>query len=149
MVCVVSRRARFVVRVMCCLFAAGLLVQAVLIYRYTILNHREHQLGKRDETGAIIGGFVGGTIVPLIILSVCFIQMCRWLDFCIITSSERNGFGTKTILRPRIYLLDQTARYASEGELCANSCSGIHHLCISLYKNASKETFSHLSRFPR
>ena len=35
------------------------------------------KIHKRNETGAVVGGCVAGTVVLVVILSMCFMKMCR------------------------------------------------------------------------
>lgn len=75
--CGISKWARLVVAVVILMLSIFLLVQVVLLWYCKASWTQSGSLSKRSETGALIGGVVGGNVILIIILGVCFYQMCR------------------------------------------------------------------------
>lgn len=76
----VPRWTRITMTAIALVLGVGFILQGILLL--TVFDpepglRKRGELSKRDgQTGAIIGGCVGGTVVLIIILSVCFYQMC-------------------------------------------------------------------------
>lgn len=77
LICARKSGLQLVVLIVLGFLCTFLVLQAVLHWHPEFPDPHLKAFVKRSETGAVIGGVVGGTVVLLIILSVCFYQMCR------------------------------------------------------------------------